>query len=152
MQYTGIGIFSEDQAADSTCVTFSGFTLWKNYDFGIYYNNEKNVIFKNNWLIENGVGIFPMVIGPSPNDHTYEVRFSTPTVLFGDLSFLFFFLFCFLFFFFFFLSSNYHEGLCTTGMHPLSKLSGFFFKEFKVLELNTVRFNLCLGQLARSLK
>ncbi|KAK3716577.1 hypothetical protein RRG08_039372 [Elysia crispata] len=71
----GIGIFSEDQAADSTCVTFSGFTLWKNYDFGIYYNNEKNAIFKNNWLIENGVGIFPMVIGPSPNDHTYEDKY-----------------------------------------------------------------------------
>ncbi|GFN92112.1 fibrocystin-l [Plakobranchus ocellatus] len=71
----GVGIFPEDPAADATCVTYSGFTLWKNFDFGIYYNNEPSVVLKNNRLIENGIGIFPMVIGPSATGHAYADKY-----------------------------------------------------------------------------
>ncbi|GFS10808.1 polycystic kidney and hepatic disease-like 1 [Elysia marginata] len=71
----GVGIFPEDVAVDASCVTYNGFTVWKNYDFGFYFNNEANVIIKNNWIIENGVGIFPMVIGPGPVSHAYEDKY-----------------------------------------------------------------------------
>ncbi|GFN92106.1 fibrocystin-l [Plakobranchus ocellatus] len=71
----GIGIFPAEPTVDSTCVTYNGFTLWKNFDFGIYYNNKPSVILKNNWFIENGIGIFPMVIGPSATFHDYADKY-----------------------------------------------------------------------------
>ncbi|XP_012942613.1 fibrocystin-L [Aplysia californica] len=72
----GVGLFSEDPPADSSCTTYSGFTLWKNLDFGIYYNSVPSAVFKNNIFVENGVGIFPFVMGPASLSHAYQDKYS----------------------------------------------------------------------------
>ncbi|KAH9519161.1 Fibrocystin-L, partial [Bulinus truncatus] len=71
----GIATTPDDVMVDPGCVAYSGFLLWKNFDFGIYYNHYPSLVIKNNILIENGVGIFPMIIGPSSAEHKYENKF-----------------------------------------------------------------------------
>lgn len=68
-------IFPEEKAIDETCVAFSGFTAWKNLDFGIYYNNPASLVIKKNVLVENGVNVWPAVIHPSATLHAYEDKF-----------------------------------------------------------------------------
>ncbi|CAL1525942.1 unnamed protein product [Lymnaea stagnalis] len=71
----GVAAVPEDQLVNSTCILYNGFTLWKNMDFGFYFNNNGSVIFKNNVLVENGVGIFPMLVGPSAVKHAYTDKY-----------------------------------------------------------------------------
>ncbi|KAK0070514.1 fibrocystin-L [Biomphalaria pfeifferi] len=71
----GVVLFPLDKALNDSCIIYNGFTLWKNFDFGFYQNNIANVIYTKNILVENGVGIFPMVVGPNQVTHKSEDKF-----------------------------------------------------------------------------
>ncbi|KAL3885610.1 hypothetical protein ACJMK2_025660 [Sinanodonta woodiana] len=71
----GAGLFPSDADAHS-CTRLANFTLWKNHDYGLYYNNYPNTKLTDNVVIENGVNIFSMVVGPSSLEHQYENKFA----------------------------------------------------------------------------
>ena len=69
---SGAGLIIYEDSVQESCTLWSGFTFWKNLDFGIYYYARPNGVFKNNIFVENGVGIFPMVWGPSSVSHDHR--------------------------------------------------------------------------------
>ncbi|KAL3886654.1 hypothetical protein ACJMK2_026634, partial [Sinanodonta woodiana] len=71
----GAGLFPGDADVHS-CTRLANFTLWKNHDYGLYYNNYPSTKLTDNVVIENGVNIFSMVVGPSSLKHQYENKFA----------------------------------------------------------------------------
>jgi len=54
----------------------SGFTVWRNYDFGLYYQGAGSVEFTNNVAIENGVSMWHLVIGPPSLSHQRHNKYA----------------------------------------------------------------------------
>ncbi|ESO84871.1 hypothetical protein LOTGIDRAFT_131466, partial [Lottia gigantea] len=67
----GVGILPTDPTLSASCVQFSNFMVWKNGDFGIYYNSERSVEVKGVVAADNQVGIFTFVVGPSAVGHVF---------------------------------------------------------------------------------
>ncbi|KAK3587658.1 hypothetical protein CHS0354_042441 [Potamilus streckersoni] len=83
----GASLFPLDADVYS-CTRLANFTLWKNHDYGLYYNNDPSTKLTDNVVIENGVNVFSMVIGPSSLEHQYDDKFVyvSDTVLVGRTS------------------------------------------------------------------
>ena len=64
----GAYILPADQVSGD-CVMLSGFIFWKNHDFGFYYQNGPSVKVDNAILVENGIGIYFAILGPSAVAH-----------------------------------------------------------------------------------
>lgn len=78
----GVANFPSDHAVSTQCFMWAGFTVWKNADWGLFIDNLASQIVTNLLSVENGVGYFPFVVGPSAVSHTLadktvEVRNST---------------------------------------------------------------------------
>lgn len=58
------------------CVQINNFDVWKNLDYGIYYNNFVNSIIKGVNAADNGVNVFQFIIGPVAKRHLYEDKFA----------------------------------------------------------------------------
>ncbi|XP_064411311.1 fibrocystin [Latimeria chalumnae] len=65
--YTGDGFQS--------CTKVGGFLSYKNYDYGIMFHIESTVVVENMTLVDNMVGLLPMVYGPPAQDHKYEKKY-----------------------------------------------------------------------------
>lgn len=77
----GVSIVPKDDLSSSgitSCCRLSGFTVSKNFDYGIYYNNVLNLEATNNSYADENNALFPMVMGPNPLGH--ECADSTVTV------------------------------------------------------------------------
>ncbi|XP_067882121.1 fibrocystin-like isoform X3 [Heterodontus francisci] len=59
--YTGDGF--------QCCSKISGFLAYKNYDYGIFLHIQSSVLVCNVTLVDNGVGLLPMVYGESAQKH-----------------------------------------------------------------------------------
>ena len=66
-----IGVMLLPPDGITPCTLISGFTVYKAFDFGIYHQTFAGLIIKDYISIENGVGIFPMIIGPPSLSHQY---------------------------------------------------------------------------------
>lgn len=77
----GVTIMPNDVVAQSgqTCVRFAGFTVFKNRDYGIYYNNEPSLELSNNIFSDNVASMFPMVVKPNPLSHECSDKFVSLT-------------------------------------------------------------------------
>ncbi|XP_061164553.1 fibrocystin-L-like [Saccostrea echinata] len=62
--------------AGMDCVQINNFEVWKNLDYGIYYNNLVNTVIKGIKAADNGVNIFQFIIGPHAVQHLYEDKFA----------------------------------------------------------------------------
>ncbi|XP_072104046.1 PKHD1 like 1, tandem duplicate 1 [Mobula birostris] len=51
------------------CSLIQGFIVWKCQDFGIYFQVRSSVQVSNVTLVDNGLGIFPMIYGPPALSH-----------------------------------------------------------------------------------
>ncbi|XP_067888793.1 PKHD1 like 1, tandem duplicate 1 [Heterodontus francisci] len=51
------------------CSLIQGFTIWKCWEYGIYFQTEESVQISNVTLVDNGLGIFPIVYGPPATSH-----------------------------------------------------------------------------------
>ncbi|XP_052060298.1 fibrocystin-L-like isoform X3 [Mytilus californianus] len=72
----GTAVFPSDTSdpafvTTDRCLQLANFTVWKCWDFGLYYNSLFDIVVKKNTVLENGVGIFPFVYGPSAVDHIF---------------------------------------------------------------------------------
>lgn len=68
----GVSIVPNDDLSRSdiiSCCRLSGFTVSRNHDYGIYYNNIVSLEASNNVYADENNALFPMVIGPSPLEH-----------------------------------------------------------------------------------
>ena len=63
----GVVLLKEDGLSGCTHVT--GFTVYKNYDFGIYSQIESPFHVSNITSVDNNLGLFPMVIKPHAVTH-----------------------------------------------------------------------------------
>ncbi|XP_053372863.1 fibrocystin-L-like [Mercenaria mercenaria] len=67
----GVVITYHDVLKQTDCAKMAGHTVWKTHDYGIYYQNELNLLVENNLLIENTNGLFPIIIKPPSLSHLY---------------------------------------------------------------------------------
>ncbi|XP_025757857.1 PKHD1 like 1, tandem duplicate 1 isoform X2 [Oreochromis niloticus] len=59
------------------CSHIQGFFVWRSFDYGIYFQTIVNVMVSNVTLVDNGMGIMPMIYGPPSLSH----EFANKTVL-----------------------------------------------------------------------
>ncbi|KAI7798957.1 putative fibrocystin-L, partial [Triplophysa rosa] len=53
------------------CSQIQGFTVWRSFDFGIYVQVSMNVFISNVTLVDNGMGIMPIIYRPPSVSHEY---------------------------------------------------------------------------------
>uniref|UniRef100_A0A7N4NVE6 Fibrocystin-L n=1 Tax=Sarcophilus harrisii TaxID=9305 RepID=A0A7N4NVE6_SARHA len=63
------------------CSHIQGFTVWKCWDYGIYFQTTESVQVSNVTLVDNGMGILPIVYLPAATSH----KISSKTVLIKNL-------------------------------------------------------------------
>uniref|UniRef100_A0A6I8N1M6 Fibrocystin-L n=1 Tax=Ornithorhynchus anatinus TaxID=9258 RepID=A0A6I8N1M6_ORNAN len=51
------------------CSLIQGFTIWKCWDYGIYFQTTESVQIYNVTLVENGMGIFSIIYTPAATSH-----------------------------------------------------------------------------------
>jgi len=64
----GVAVMIHDPIPYS-CARYAGFTVFKNRDYGIYYNNMPSLEVKDNIFADNTAALFPMVVEPNPLSH-----------------------------------------------------------------------------------
>ncbi|XP_074982450.1 fibrocystin isoform X2 [Caretta caretta] len=52
-----------------SCTKITGFLSYKNYDYGVMFQLESNVVMDNMMLVDNAVGVLPVVYSPSDKQH-----------------------------------------------------------------------------------
>ncbi|CAD5115663.1 DgyrCDS4618 [Dimorphilus gyrociliatus] len=72
----GIWLMPEDCRLAESCSKFQGFKISKAWFFGIYVQVPCSVEFDNMILVDNTVGIFPMIIYPSAVHHEFEQKYA----------------------------------------------------------------------------
>ncbi|KAK2830693.1 hypothetical protein Q5P01_018624 [Channa striata] len=53
------------------CSLIQDFFVWKSYDYGIYFQTMMNVIISNVTLVDNGMGIMPLIFAPPSVSHAF---------------------------------------------------------------------------------
>ncbi|XP_038131411.1 PKHD1 like 1, tandem duplicate 1 isoform X2 [Cyprinodon tularosa] len=53
------------------CSFIRGFFIWKTFDFAIYFQVTMDVVISNVTLVDNGMGIMPLIYGPPSLSHAY---------------------------------------------------------------------------------
>ncbi|XP_067401067.1 fibrocystin isoform X2 [Emydura macquarii macquarii] len=51
------------------CTRITGFLSYKNYDYGVMFHLESSVVMDNMMLVDNAVGLLPVVYSPSAEQH-----------------------------------------------------------------------------------
>ncbi|CAJ1082786.1 fibrocystin-L-like [Xyrichtys novacula] len=57
------GVFMDKDGLPS-CSLIQGFQIWRSFDFGFYFQTPSSVIAANLTLVDNGMGILPLIYGP----------------------------------------------------------------------------------------
>uniref|UniRef100_A0A667XGZ1 PKHD1 like 1, tandem duplicate 2 n=1 Tax=Myripristis murdjan TaxID=586833 RepID=A0A667XGZ1_9TELE len=53
------------------CTLVQGFTVWRSFDYGIYFQTVSDVIVANVTLVDNGMGIMPLIFAPPSLSHAF---------------------------------------------------------------------------------
>ena len=62
---------------ESGCGRLNDFTAWRNFDYGVYLYTENSMELDNIVAIDNGVGLVPIIFGPSSSAHLWENKYIT---------------------------------------------------------------------------
>ncbi|MCJ8746157.1 hypothetical protein PDJAM_G00138700 [Pangasius djambal] len=54
------------------CSQIQGFSIWKSFDYGIYFQVYMSVVVSNVTLVDNGMGIMPLIYEPPSVSHAYS--------------------------------------------------------------------------------
>ncbi|XP_075779458.1 fibrocystin isoform X4 [Pelodiscus sinensis] len=57
------------------CTKITGFLSYKNYDYGVMFQVESSVVMENMMLVDNAVGVLPVVYSPSAEQHRLEKKY-----------------------------------------------------------------------------
>ncbi|XP_054461971.1 PKHD1 like 1, tandem duplicate 1 [Anoplopoma fimbria] len=53
------------------CSLIQGFFVWRSFDYGVYFQTSVSVIVSNVTLVDNGMGVMPLIYAPPSLSHTY---------------------------------------------------------------------------------
>ncbi|XP_050924319.1 LOW QUALITY PROTEIN: PKHD1 like 1, tandem duplicate 1 [Lates calcarifer] len=53
------------------CSFIQGFFIWRSFDYGIYFQTIMNVMISNVTLVDNGMGVMPLIYGPPSVSHAF---------------------------------------------------------------------------------
>uniref|UniRef100_A0A8C4EZ61 PKHD1 like 1, tandem duplicate 2 n=1 Tax=Dicentrarchus labrax TaxID=13489 RepID=A0A8C4EZ61_DICLA len=53
------------------CSLIRGFFIWRSFDYGIYFQTIMNIVISNVTLVDNGLGVMPLIYAPPSVSHTY---------------------------------------------------------------------------------
>nr|XP_061786823.1 fibrocystin-L-like [Nerophis lumbriciformis] len=53
------------------CSLIRSFFIWRNWDYGVYFQSFMNVMVANVTLVDNGMGIMPLIYAPPSLSHAY---------------------------------------------------------------------------------
>ncbi|XP_044027924.1 LOW QUALITY PROTEIN: PKHD1 like 1, tandem duplicate 1 [Siniperca chuatsi] len=53
------------------CSLIQGFFIWRSFDYGIYFQTITDVVVSNVTLVDNGMGIMPLIFAPPSLSHAY---------------------------------------------------------------------------------
>uniref|UniRef100_UPI003AACF14E PKHD1 like 1, tandem duplicate 1 n=1 Tax=Centroberyx gerrardi TaxID=166262 RepID=UPI003AACF14E len=53
------------------CTLIQGFTVWRSFDYGIYFQTVIDVIVANVTLVDNGMGVMPLIFAPPSLSHMF---------------------------------------------------------------------------------
>lgn len=53
------------------CSFIRGFYIWKSFDHGIYFQVTMDIVISNVTLVDNGVGVMPLIFGPPALSHMF---------------------------------------------------------------------------------
>ncbi|KAM8840499.1 PKHD1 like 1, tandem duplicate 1 isoform 3-T3 [Spinachia spinachia] len=53
------------------CSLIQGFFVWRSFDYGIYFQTIMSVIVSNVTLVDNGMGVMPLIYAPPSLSHAY---------------------------------------------------------------------------------
>ncbi|XP_053349466.1 PKHD1 like 1, tandem duplicate 1 [Clarias gariepinus] len=56
----------------SGCSQIQGFTVWRSFDYGIYFQVYMSIVVSNVTLVDNGMGIMPLIYEPPSVTHEYS--------------------------------------------------------------------------------
>ncbi|KAL4228553.1 Fibrocystin-L [Mactra antiquata] len=71
----GVMVLPDDPLTQSVCTKVANFTVWKNQNFGIYYQNPASLVVDNCAMIDNTNGLFTIVMGPPSLDHLFANKY-----------------------------------------------------------------------------
>ncbi|XP_071944841.1 fibrocystin-L-like [Antedon mediterranea] len=63
----GIHLMNED--GQRGCTKIANFFIWKNWDYGVYFQLSSSVVMTGFILADNNIGVMPFVFGPSSLSH-----------------------------------------------------------------------------------
>ena len=66
---TGVTLFADQGVAG--CSLIRDFTVYKAFDYGLYYQSESNLEVIDFTSIDNNLGLFPMVVKPAALGHAF---------------------------------------------------------------------------------
>lgn len=76
----GVVTLPEDEfELSENCAKYTGFTVWKSHDYGIYYQNSIDYVADNNIMVENQNGLIAFMVGPSAVGHQFANKRMTIT-------------------------------------------------------------------------
>lgn len=58
------------------CTMYSNFTVWKNFDYGIFYQGSASSSVRNLKAADNGVSVFQFVEGPPSLSHRFQDKYA----------------------------------------------------------------------------
>ncbi|XP_074847514.1 fibrocystin isoform X4 [Carettochelys insculpta] len=69
----GVHLYRED--GFQNCTKISGFLSYKNYDYGVMFQLKSSVVMEDLMLVDNAVGILPVVFSPSAEQPRLEKKY-----------------------------------------------------------------------------
>ncbi len=66
-----VGVMMITPKSTAPCARISGFRVYKAFDYGVYAQTGSGVTLTDFVSLDNGVGLYPMIIGPRGRKHQY---------------------------------------------------------------------------------
>ena len=71
----GLTMWQSDCLRSELCSRFNGFYVYKSFSYGFYSNCICSIVIQNSMFVDNGMSIFPYVLGPDARVHGFRRSF-----------------------------------------------------------------------------
>ena len=71
-----IGVMLLPKDGQPVCTLVANYAVWRAFDYGVYFQVVSSVVVSGLTSIDNMLGVFPMVIGPSASSHAHADKFA----------------------------------------------------------------------------
>ena len=71
----GLTMWDTDCLQREMCSLFNGFYVYKSFSYGFYSNCICSIVIQNSKFVDNGMSIFPYIMGPGAQGHAFKRKF-----------------------------------------------------------------------------